>query len=187
MKRLSREQKKIFYVAFVVILFLFLFWSLVYSPQKRAFVNIKKKLISTEAEIAAIKAITQDKPFAEAVREMNNQLSRLVSKLPFREEEVIRALSELAKKLKIEVRNISLLDKQIIPDKISGYEVRELPISMKLSCEFRALGEYLKNLKSDDSILIRLRELNIDGEGEGHVNLNVNLQLSAYLSEPQSR
>lgn len=185
MKNLTREQKKIIYITGVVIIFLILFFIFVYSPQKRKLSDIKNKLSYAESEIAEINRITQGKPLEQAVRGLNLQLKDLTARLPFRGGDVVKSLSDAARQFKIEVKNIAFAAEQKFSGKIPGYTIKELPISMKLSCEYRNLGEYLHQLRTDFPVFIRVKQLAIEGSGEGVPELVVSLQISAYLSESQ--
>ena len=185
MRKLSREQEKIIYIAGVVIVFLILFFIFVYSPQERKLSDIKKKLNYAESEIAEINRITQGKPLELAVSDLNLQLKNLTGRLPFRSEDVVKNLSDAAREFKVEVKNIAFAAEQKSSGKIPGYTVKELPISMKLSCEYRNIGEYLHKLRTDFPILVRVKQLLIEGSGEGSPQLDVSLQISAYLLESQ--
>ncbi|MEK6728078.1 MAG: type 4a pilus biogenesis protein PilO [Candidatus Omnitrophota bacterium] len=185
MKKLSREQEKIIYITGVAIIFLILFIIFVYSPQKRKLSDIKKKLSYAESEIAEINRITQGKPLEQAVSGLNLQLKNLTAQLPFRIEDVVKSLSDAARQFKVDVKNIAFSAEQKYSGKIPGYIVKELPISMKLSSEYKNLGEYLHKLRTDFPVFIRVKQLAIEGSGEGVPELSVSLQVSAYLSESQ--
>ena len=185
MKKLSKEQEKIIYITGIAVVFLALFIVFVYSPQKRRLSDIKKKLDYTESEIAEINRITQGKPLEQAVSDMKLRLKDLTARLPFRVEDVVKNLSDAAREYKVEIKNIAFDAEQKFPAKIPGHNIKELPISMKLSCEYRNIGEYLHKLRADFPILVRVRELAIEGRGEGVPQLEVSLGISAYLSEIQ--
>lgn len=184
MKKLSREQKKIIYVALVVLAFFILFWVIIYLPQSRRLIDIKNRLIGTEGEISQINKIAEGKPMQEAIVELNLKLSRVVAMLPSKEEDIIKVLSEEAKKLKIDIPVMDPEDAaESLAVQIPGLRIKELAISMKLVCEYKALGQYLEILRNKLPFLVKVRQLTINGVGEGNLNLNVDLKISAYLSE----
>jgi len=183
MKRLTKEQKKIIYIASVIIIFLFLFWNFVYAPQKRRLWDIKDKLTQREAEIEGIKRISHGQPLQDAVKDLNMRLRAASARLPASEEGIIKSLSEEAKKLKIDVQNTDPGEKKILPNKIPGFQIEELPISLDIVSEYKAIGEYLDILINQFPFLVRVRQFDIQGSGEGSPNLNVKLEISAYLSE----
>ena len=185
MKNLSKEQKKIIYLAVILIGFLLLFLVFIYAPQSRRVKEIKNKLFFAENQITEINKITQGQDLAAAVGKLNQKLVRLVRRMPERQEVAMKFLTENARRLGIEVKNIVLLDKQIAANKAPGYIIGEVPIAMTLTADYKAIGEYLIALDEDESLLTRVRELDIKGDGEGQPKLDVSLQISAYLSENQ--
>ena len=183
MKKLTKEQKRIIYLGAIILVAIILFWLIIYAPQSRRLRAIKNQLNDAEARIAEITQIAEGEDLSVVVRKYNEQLIGLQNKFPSSEEAVINFLSENARRLKIDVKNITMAANILLKDKIPGYEVEELPISMNLSCDYRSLGEYLSILRNDASILARIRQLGIRGEGEGRPVLNVTLQISVYLSK----
>lgn len=181
-KKLTKEQKKIIYISLVVLTFFFSFWIFVYGPQTRKFTSIKEELTQTEARTAEILSIAKGRDLAQAIRDLKINFIEVMGRFPGGEEMVIYNLSETAKKLKIEVKNIVPSTKQLLENKITGYDIEELPISLNLVSEFRSLGEYLNILRNNFPVLIRVRDLDIKGNGEGRALLEVALQISAYLS-----
>ena len=182
MKKLTREQIKIIYISAVVVVFLLIFWLFVYGPQSRRLASIKRELANSEAQIAQITNLIGEKELIQAVKEYKIELNSLTSKLPSREEDVIYNLSEQARDLGIEVRNIIPSQKQLVDSGVEGYNIEELPISMNLSCEFQKIGEYLNILRDKFPVLVRVWQLNITTRGAGQVILDVSLQISAYLT-----
>lgn len=181
MKELTKEQKKIIYIALIVVSFLFLFRIFVYAPQQRKLAFIKKQLKDAEAQIAEIDRLTAGKELSTAMQDLSAQLQKASSRLLVKDEDVINGLSGRAKKLKIEIKNLDPDDKITLPNRVPGYDAQELPISMNLSCDFKTLGEYLDILRNDLPVLIRIKQLDITGSGEGRANLNITLKISAYL------
>lgn len=182
-KELTREQKKIIYIAVVVAAFIILFWAVVYAPQSRRLTAVKNKLSAAEAQIAQITRLAQNRDLGQVVTDLSKQLNQMAAKLPAREEGVLNYLSKTARDLKIEIKDMDLADKKTLEGKIPGYVVAELPVVLSLSAEFRSLGEYLNVLEDNSSILVQVRQLEIKGSGEGHPKLDINLKLLVYLSQ----
>lgn len=181
-RNLSKEQKKIIYISAVTLVFLLVLWIFVYRPQSRKFAGIKSELTQVESQIAEISRLSAGKDLAAAVVDLRMGLAKLSAKLPAEDQEVIYHLSENAKKLKIEVKNVTPAGRRLLENKVAGYDIEELPISMNLVAEFRVLGEYLNILRNNLGVLIRVRQLDIRGKGEGRADLDIALQLCAYLS-----
>jgi len=179
---LTKEQRKIIYISLVVLVFLLCFLSFVYVPQSRRFAALKSELIRTDSQIAEISRLTAGKDLAEAVKGLRVELIAATNKLPAADEVVIRYLLEGARNLKIEVKNINPAGVKPLDSRIFGYNLSELPILMHIACDYRTLGEYLHTLRNDFPVLVRLKQLDIQGKGEGQMGLEVTLQLCAYLA-----
>ena len=182
-KKLTKEQKKIIYVSLICFVFLLIFWLMVYIPQSKRFALVKKDLASVEAQIAEIMKITKGEDLSQVMKDFKINFNRVSSKLPAQDETVISSLTEMAKKTKANIRNITPGARQILESKIPGYELQEMPISLDLTCEDRSLGEFLDMLRNHSQVLVRVEKVNINGKGEGEGNLDVDLQISAYLSK----
>jgi Tfp pilus assembly protein PilO len=181
-KNISGEQKKIIYISAVGSIFLFSFLVFVYGPQSKKFSAIKKELSQTENQIKEIMGIVGGRDLPEAVRELKTDFIKITAKLPPKENMIISGLSENAKRLNLEVRSISPSGGHLLANAIPGYDIEELPVSLNLVGDYRALGEYLHILRDNPPILIRVRQLEIKGKGEGRSDLDVALQICAYLS-----
>ncbi|MDD5005482.1 MAG: hypothetical protein PHS93_03140 [Candidatus Omnitrophica bacterium] len=183
MAKLTKEQKKIIYLGLIAVVFLFLFWFFVYMPQTRRLASIKNELASVESQIAEIIRITEGRELTEAVKDFNTQIIEGANILSFKQEDIISSLLQEARNFKIDVKSITPLARKSLENKIPGFTIEELPISMVLSGEFRDLGEYLNILKNRFPVLIKVRQLDIKGNGEGRAILDATLQISAFLSK----
>ncbi len=186
MKKISKEQKKIIYISLVLSAFTVFLWILIFSPQKNTLVSIKGRLSQTEARIAEIKQLTQGRDMAVVVAELDKKLVDALNKLPSRQEVVISYLSDNASNLGIAIKNINLSDKQITMKKISNYIIAEVPISINLTGEYKAIGEYLNILRDDSVILSRIEKINIKCKGEGTIYLDASLEINAYFAKKAS-
>jgi Tfp pilus assembly protein PilO len=182
MVRLTREQIKIIYISLIVLVFFILFWLFVYGPQSRRLALIKKELMRAEAQITEIKNLVGKEELAAAVTQLRIKLNTVTSQLPQGEEVVISNLSQDARNLNIEVKNIIPSDTRLLSNRIAGYKIEELPISMKLVCEYNILGRYLEKLRNNFPVLVRIRKIDIVGKGEGKPKLDITLEISAYLA-----
>lgn len=182
-KKLTQEQKKIIYLGIIILFSLFFFWFFIYAPQGKKLALIKNSLRQADTQIAQIHSIIAGRDLAQAVIELKTSLNESTGKLPSDEEGIIDSLSKNARKLNIEIKNIVPSGKRSLADKIPGYAIAELPISLNLVCEFKALGEYLHILSHKLPVLIHLRQLDIKGKGEGRTDLDIALSVLAYLSK----
>jgi len=181
MKNFTNAQLKIIYLVLALFLAFILFLSIIFSPQRRKLNEIKKELIRTDAQINEITGLAQGQDLASAVRRIDQQLNKALELLPSKDELIIKYLSKNARKFEIDIKNMSLADKKQYKDKVEGYLIEELPITMSLSCGYKALGEYLNALSKDNTLLIKINQLII--RGQGRPALDVNMQLSVYMTE----
>ncbi len=183
MMPLTKEQKKIIYFAITAALFLFLFWFFVYSPQIKRFHLIKEQIKDADTRILEISSIFGGKDLGEAAGDMQMQLKKIENQLSNREETAMNILSEAAKKLNIEIKNFNSSHTHPVESGVSGRLIEELPITLNLTGEFMAINKYLDILMSNPELLVKVRELKIQGSGEGRIYLEAVLGISVYLSK----
>jgi hypothetical protein len=181
LRKLSSEQKKIIALAGLGLFFFFVFWGFIYTPQAKKLASLKKEISDNEAQIAAIMSLAQGKDLAQAALQLQASLSRLERQMQPADEAVIETLSQAAKALKIEIKYISPQEPKVLPDNAAGYAIREFPLNISLAADYRALGEYLRQLRDNFALLIRVRGLSLSGS-EGKAFLDAELELSAYLA-----
>lgn len=181
--RLTKEQRKIIYISLAALTFLILFWFFIYAPQSKKFNQIKASLAQTDAQINEISGLMAGKDMATAIKELRSKYETIKSRLPDQDEDAVGKIIDEAKKLRIEIKNITPASRIPLGDKVPGFYLEELPISLNFSCDYRMLGEYLNNLRNNSPLLIRIRRVNIKGKGEGVGNLDINLEISAYLGK----
>ncbi|MCM8789999.1 MAG: type 4a pilus biogenesis protein PilO [Candidatus Omnitrophica bacterium] len=180
---LTKTQKKIIITAVVIFLVLQLIYLFICRPQSRRFAKVKAELNQVEAKTAEILKIASGKDLSAAVKDLKINFLQASNKLPAQEETVIHSLLDSAKKLKIDVKNVTPLGRIAVTGSISGYIVEGLPIKLHLSCEYRQLGEFLALLRNNFPVLVELKNISIKGRGEGKVGLNAYLEIQAYLSK----
>ena len=117
MKEISQSQVKIIAAFFILVAAFFVFWLFVYAPGRDSMEDMKSELAVVQAQIVDIESkLDKDVPIGESVRLLKEKFSRLDSRFPEKEEETIRALSELAQKRNIEVVSIQPRAKVIFID-----------------------------------------------------------------------
>jgi type II secretory pathway component PulM len=181
MKELTKEQKKIISIAAIVLVFIVLFWSFVYLPQSRKLGAIKEELRNADAQIAEINRLTQGRDLTEVVTQLNKQLDKTDDILPAHEDTIVNFLSQSARSLGIDVKNMNVSERKVTDVYVAGRRVEELPVSMNIASDFKSIGEYLNILRDSSLVLVRVREIDIKGNGLGHPELNASLQITAYL------
>ncbi len=183
MQKLTKEQKKIIYMASGVIGFLLIFWLFIYLPSSQKLKSIKKELNLAQAKIDQVNKLVGKKELASVAIDLTKKFNNLRNKLPKKDEVIISALSQEARKLKLEIKNIAILEKVPLGQTIAGSRVEQLSVSLELVAEFKALGEYLDSLRNDFPVLVTIDKLTIGGRGEGKHSLDASLSLLAYMSK----
>lgn len=183
MIRIDRQQKKIIGIFVIALFFLIILWFAIYIPQRNKLITIRQDLKNTEAQIAQITALTGGQEVGLAALKLRRKLDTLEDKFMDSEREIINSLSNEAAKFKIIVKSIDPKEKldYKIDAEIQGYHCQRLPISMKLSTEFKNLGQYLHFLENNLPLLTTIEKLQINGHGKGVVNIDVTLDLLTYL------
>jgi len=185
MLEVTKTQKKIIIISLGGLLLFLLVWFLIYSPQNKMVNAIENKLASTEANIAEIISITEGRDLAKTVKDLRMKLNNLRKQLPSRDEMVIEALTIAARDLSIKVMNISFSDRKPSERKVTGLKIEKVPISMRLVCEYRNLGQFLNLLRTDFPILIRVEKIDISGQEGKPGSSEVVLEVMAYLSREE--
>lgn len=183
MKKITRKQIKLIAACFIVLVALICFWVFVYGPQGARLRSVKKDLDFTESQIKEINSIMLGREISEAVKDLNSRLISVVSSLPANQEDIISNLSEMSRKLNIEIKSINPKQKALLEERVSGYSIEELLISVNLLCGFKNFGEFLRILRNDFPALIKVKKFTINGQGEGKPTLDINLEILAYLSK----
>ncbi len=182
MMLLTKEQKKIICFAAIAALFLFLFWFFLYSPQLRQFHSIKEQIRNADKQILEINNIFGGKDLGEAAGDMERQLKKIKNQMPKKEEAAINILSEAAKNLNIEIKSFNSSSPRLVESGVSACVIEELPITLNLTGEFMAINRYLDIIRSNPALLVKIRELKIQGAGEGKAYLDAVLGISVYLN-----
>lgn len=177
----TKKQQKIIYSGIIVLVTILAILIFVYLPQKAKLEGIKKELKAVDGQIAQLNELSQGRELVEVVQELNAKFKEISDLLPRREEEVVRALSELARSIGIEIKNLVPSEKELLDVQVSGFVIERQKISLDLICNFKMLGEYLHALRDEFPFLVSFEELTVNGQGEGEYRLLIGLRLSAYL------
>lgn len=183
MKRLTKEQQKIIYIAAGVSIFIIFVWRFIFVPQNKRLMQIKNELKSLEFQIVGINNIVGDRELSEVTRELSEKFNKSKKLISIKEEDIINSLSEEARRLKVSVRNITPVSQKESDYQVAGFRIKEVVISMDLSGDFQAIGKYLDVLRNDFPALVQINKLDIKGKGQGEPKLDSSLQISAYLAK----
>ena len=179
---ITKEERNNLYLAAMLLIVFCVFLLLVFIPQQRRFASKIKELRKTEKQTAEVMSFSQGKDFTQAVKALNINLVEITNKFADTEEMVIYKLSDSAKKLKLNVMNITPGDTVLVAHKASGFDIKEMPLTMNLVGEFRALGEYINKLENSSPVLVEIKRVEVKNKGEFQIPLDINLQLSAFIA-----
>lgn len=185
---LTVNQKKIIMMGAVVFLVFLTFLILLYLPASREISNLKQELIATEQQTQGIEMLLAGSQSRdEAIRLLKEKQQYLSNKFPQKEEESLRLISEIARKMNIDVASLKpgpkaeLLDESgrqiVLEGKIANY----LPISLELSCYYKDLIKYLTELKIAMPAFISVYSLRIRKADRSAGKIQVNVEFNLYL------
>ncbi|MBU1125829.1 MAG: hypothetical protein KKC84_07365, partial [Candidatus Omnitrophica bacterium] len=123
-----------------------LFWFMFSLPMSRRFTAVTQKISRAEEQIADINRLIGSRKLGEVVGQLSAHLRDAENLIAPSEEAVINRLSEAARKLKIDIKNLSILSRQDVTADVFDSPIEELPLSFSLSGEYRALVEFLEGV-----------------------------------------
>jgi Tfp pilus assembly protein PilO len=187
---ITDSQKKIIIIALSVLFIFFLFWLFLFFPASKEIAALKNELISTSQQIKGIEILLAGAQSRdEAILSLEQKQQYLSNKFPQKEEESLRLIPEIARKMNINVISLQpgsrteLLDetgKQIvIEDKLANY----LPITLELSCYFKDLVKYALELKAALPAFTIVNSLGITREDQLTGKIRANIEFNLYLLE----
>lgn len=175
-------------MSFVVLGVFLLLWVFLSLPSLKQIKNLKNEFVSTEQQIQAIETlIAGPQGRDEALRLLKKKQQDLSSSFPQKEEESLRFIPEIARKMNIEVISLypgaktAFLDESGKQAVIEGKSLNYLPITMEVSCYYKDLVKYLLGLKSNLPAFINVISLNVQKESQLTGKVRANLEFNLYL------
>jgi len=185
---LTDTQKKIIIISTSVLLAFLFFWVFLFFPATKEISLLKHELISTEQQIQGTEILlagSQNRD--EAIRLLKQKQQYLSNKFPQKEEESLRLIPEIARKMNIVVISMQpgsktdLLDaagKQIV---IENLLAKYLPITLEISCYFKDLVKYALELKAALPAFTSVNRLEIKKENQLTGKIRANIEFNLYL------
>lgn len=182
---LNKTQKIIFLMVAIVTVSILVFWLFIYNPAKAKMRRLKKELSVIESEIKKIEMVSGgEKNLDVAYEKFHKRYSELENIIPTGERSTLSTLSAEADEMGIEVLSVKpgKLEKSKLPVEIKGKTITQMPISMRIECDYISLGKYLDILRKKIPTLIVVNDINIDRpSGEDIDYLSVSLNLTLYM------
>lgn len=152
---------------------------------------MKAQLYSAEKEIAEIESIiSESKSMDTGINLLQEEYRVLNRKFPQAEEDALKALSETARTLKIELVSVrsqpkaALLDaenKGLIMDNLACQKVA---CSIEMRCAYKELAKYLSLLRESVPAFLVIDGLKVIKDDAGASRLNIIINISAYIFTP---
>lgn len=188
-RKLSPSQKKIIIISLIIISVFLIFWLFIYLPSKNTVQRYKSELISIENQIKEIEVlIGEAKSIDEGIRLLKARSQELNNRFPPGEEDSLKILSNIAKKMNIELISIRPQSKKEFVDadnrkvEIEGKTCSTILVSIEMKCYYKDLVKYVQILKeSADFAFITFEKLQISKDKSGTPKLNITLDFNLYL------
>jgi hypothetical protein len=185
---LTDTQKKIIMIGLGVLLIFLFFLVFLFMPENKQISTLKNELISTDKQIQGIEILlTGAQSRDEAIRRLKQKQQYLNNKFPQKEEESLRLIPELARKMNISVISMQpgskteLLDgagKQMI---IENRVVNYLPITLEVSCYFKDLVKYVLELQATLPAFTSVHSLEMNKEWQVAGKIRAKIEFNLYL------
>jgi hypothetical protein len=187
-KKLSQAQKKIITAGLIVLCLFLGFWFFVYLPGRITVKKIKSELLDTENQIQEIEGMIQEsRNRDEGIKLLKERYEQLNNKFPQEEEDALKALSEIARELKIGLVSIKAQPKTAFLDadnkevNIEGKSCQRVFVYIEMRGSYKDLVKYILSLEESNSALTTIEELKVSKDESGAAKLNITLGLNLYL------
>ncbi|MBU0548183.1 MAG: hypothetical protein KJ710_06840 [Candidatus Omnitrophica bacterium] len=185
---ITRNQKNIIIMSAAVLFVFLLFWVFLYFPSSREIASLKHELISTEQQIQGIEMfLSGSQNRDEAIRVLKERQLYLSNKFPQQEEESLKLIPEVARKMSIDVVSLQpglrteFLDQSGKHVIIDGKTASYLPITMEVVCFYKNLVSYLTELKDILPAFISVISLNARKEKPLNGKVRSTIGFNLYL------
>ena len=185
---ITQNQKNIIITSSVILLVFLLLWVFLYFPSSKEIASLKNELVSTEQQIQGIEILLSGSQSRdEAIRLLKQRQLYLSNKFPRQEEDSLRIIPEVARKMNIEVvslqpgTRVEFLDengKQVI---IDGKSANYLPITMEVVCYYKDMVSYLTELKNILPAFISVVNLSVRKDEQLNGKVRSTIGFNLYL------
>ncbi|MDD5560671.1 MAG: hypothetical protein PHT50_00865 [Candidatus Omnitrophica bacterium] len=185
---ITRNQKNIIIVSGAGLFVFLLLWIFLYLPSSKEISKLRKELISTQQQIKGIEMLLAgSKSREEAIRLLKEKQQYLNNKFPQKEEESLRLITEVARRMNISVVSLQpglraeFLDQSGKPVLIDGKTVYFLPITIEIICFYKDLVDYLSELKNALPAFVSVINLNIEKDDHYTGKVRASAGFNLYL------
>lgn len=186
--KLTQSQQKTLIAGAIIVAIFFLAWMLLYFPQAHKLNSLKSEFAATQIHIRQIETMmAADKNFGSGLELLIESLNKLNSKFPQTEKESLQAISDLARKVNLNVVSTqsqpktSFLDAQSQLVEIEGKKSQMVSVSVELKGNFKDFGKFLLLLKTALPAYVSLEHVSLQSDGALAPILSISLVLNLYL------
>jgi len=182
---MTKAQKKILIIGLFALAAFIIFWIFVYLPSESSVKILKSELIGLESKIDKIEAIIGgEKSFEEGFNALEEEFQALERRLPDNEEDALRAISDAAHKLGIDIVSIKPQPKAPYSEEkevaIDGRPCEKMSISLIVHSKYKELGEFFEILRKDIDQLLTIERVGIT-KAQDQASLKADIKLTIYL------
>jgi len=185
---ITQNQKNIIVTSAAVVFIFLLLWVFVYFPSSKEISSLKKELFLTQQQIQGIEMLLAGSQSRDdAIRILKARQQYLSNKFPRQEEESLRLIPEIARKMDINIISLQpgtrseFLDENGKPVVIDGKTANYLPITMEVVCFYKDMVHYLSELKNILPAFISVQNLNVRKDKQLNGKVRSTIGFNLYL------
>ncbi len=185
---ITQNQKNIIVTSVAGVFVFLLLWVFVYLPSSRKISSLRKELVLTQQQIQGIEMLLSGSQSRdEAMRILKARQQYLSNKFPRQEEESLRLIPEIARKMNISIISLQpgerseFLDgngNQVVVD---GKTASYLPITMEAVCFYKDMVNYLSELKNILPAFISVQNLSVRKDKQLNGKVRSTIGFNLYL------
>jgi len=157
-----------------------------YLPIKDQLRTVKQSLLQIENEISQIEKLTdKDSRLDIGIEGLQQKLFLLRDKFPEKENQTIKNISDLARRMDISVNSIAPRAKTVYLNEklvnMDNKKVYNILVTLSMRCSYQSLVNYLEHLRKNMATAVSVESLMIKDDLNDTKKLSVNLDLNVYL------
>lgn len=166
---ITQKDKKVIIKAGSCAAAIFLFWALIYFPAQKRCKALKSDFEAVKAQVAAIESRggRDGRDIAQMVESLQKDFGRNMDKIPHAEEGALKLIAAEAAKHGVAIISMSPAARRPMLDEnnnnlfVENIQCFEIPIALEIKGSYKSIGEYLRALREDAAVLIRVEDINI--------------------------
>lgn len=164
------------------------FLTCIYFPTETTVKRLKAQLADIENELHEIETTTKGASnVEEGIQLLEEKQKKLMGYFPNSEENVLRMLSDFAKRLNIDISATEpqvkalFLDENNKPIMAGKKTFYKMLISIKMYCTYRELVSYLEDFRELSTAYLTVEKIAINKSSTDNTNLDIRLDFNMYM------